>query len=117
MLFKNAIFEPDNVGGDPGGGSSHPSETAVRDDVIVFCNNELVFVAQRIWRRTDQSEQSFASRRDVRAMLDVLWRPETFCCRVVAFVEESIEGFEYDRLVLFGGCLWHVQLLGLCSDD
>jgi hypothetical protein len=57
------------------------------------------------------------TKRDVRAVLDVLRRPEAFCRRVVALVEESVEGFENDRLVLFGCCLWHVQLLGLSYDD
>jgi hypothetical protein len=42
MLFKNTVFEADNIGGDPGGGPSHPSEAAMRYDVITFCNDELV---------------------------------------------------------------------------
>ena len=50
MLFKNAVFEPDNVGGDPGSRPSHPSEAAMRDDVITFCNDELVIVVQRFRR-------------------------------------------------------------------
>src|SRR5258708_7118407 len=110
MLGQENVFESDNVRSNPSCGPSDSGETAVRDDIIAFCDNDLVFVAQRGWRRTDQSKQPFASRRDVRAMLDVLWRPESFCCRVVAFVEESVEGFENDRLVLVGGCLWHRQL-------
>ena len=77
----------------------------MRDDIIAFCNNDLVFVAQRVRRRTDQSEQSFASRGDMRAVLDVLRRPEAFSRRVVAFVEERVEGFENDRFVLFRRCL------------
>src|ERR1700730_13802154 len=68
-----------------------------------------------IWRRTDKSEQPFASRRDMRAVLDVLRRPESFCRRVVTFVEESVEGFENDRLILFGCCLWHGQLRASCD--
>ena len=112
MLGQEPVFEADNVGRDPGRGPSHPGETAMRDDVIAFGDNDLVFVAQRIGCRPDQSEQSFTSRRDVRAVLDVLRRPEALRSRVVAFVEESIEGLENDRLVLFWCCLCHVQLLG-----
>ena len=110
MLGQKTVFEPDNVCGDPGCGPSDSGEAAVRNDIVAFCNNELVFVAQRIRRRADQSKQTFASRRDVCAVLNVLRRPEAFCCCVVAFVEESVEGFEGDRLVLFGCCLWLVQL-------
>src|ERR1700722_15419544 len=51
----------------------------------------------------------------MRAMLDVFRRPEAFGCRVVAFVEESVEGFENDRLVLFRCCLCHVRLLGFLT--
>jgi hypothetical protein len=47
MLFEKAVFESDNLGGDPGGGSSHPSEAAMRYDVITFCNDEVVLIAQR----------------------------------------------------------------------
>jgi len=89
----------------------------MRDDIVALCDDELVFIAQGIWRRADKVEQSLASRRDVRAMLDVLRRPEALCCCVVAFVEERIEGFENNRLVLFGCCLGHIQLLELSSSD
>jgi len=117
VLCQETVFEPDNVGGDPGGGSSHPSETAVRNDIVALRDDELVFIAQGIWRRADKSEQPFAPWRNVRAVLNVLWRPEALCYGVVAFVEESIEGFENDRLVLLRCCLWHVKLLELSSDD
>jgi hypothetical protein len=71
---------------------------------------------QGIWRRADKSEQPFASWRNVRAVLNVFRRPEAFRGRIIAFVEERVKRFENDRLILFGCCLWHVQLLGLCSD-
>ena len=48
MLFKNTVFEPDNVGGDPGGGPAHPSEAAMRYDVIALCDDELVLIVQRL---------------------------------------------------------------------
>src|SRR6202035_576190 len=115
MLSQKAVFESDNVGCNPGRGPSHPSEPAMRDDVVAFCDDKLVFVAQGIWRRTDKSEQPFASRRDMRAVLDVLRRPESFCRLVVTFVEESVEGLENVRLVLFGCCFWHVQLRVNCD--
>src|SRR5271156_1144499 len=108
VLCQETVFESDNVGRNPGRWPSHSGETAMRDDIVALCDDELVFISQRIWRRADKSEQPFASWRNVRAVLDVLRRPEAFCCCVVAFVEERIEGFENDRLVLFGYCLWHV---------
>src|ERR1700677_2414704 len=50
MLFENTVFEPDNVGCDPGGGPSHSREAAMRYDVIAFCDDELVFVIKRLGR-------------------------------------------------------------------
>src|ERR1700691_136723 len=47
MLFEKTVFEPDNVGCDPGGGPAHPRETAMRNDVIAFCDDELVLIMQR----------------------------------------------------------------------
>ena len=64
MLLEDTVFKSDNVGCNPGRGSSHPGETAMRDDVVAFGDDELVFIAQRIWRGADQSEQPFASRRE-----------------------------------------------------
>src|SRR6266700_7711064 len=83
-----------NVGRNPGRWPSHPGETAMRDDMVALCDDQLVFIPQRIWRRADKSKQPVAPRRNVRAVLDVRRRPEEFCCCVVAFVEERIEGFE-----------------------
>jgi len=48
MLSKNAVFEPDNVGGDPGGGPSHPCEAAMRYGIIAFGDDELILIVQRL---------------------------------------------------------------------
>ena len=117
VLSQKAVLESDNVGRNPGRGPSHPREPAMRDHVVAFCDDELVFVAQGIWRRTNESEQPVASWRNVRAVLDVLRRPEALRGRVVAFVEERIEGFENDCLVLLGRRLGPIQLLELSSSD
>ena len=73
MLFKNTVFQPDNVGCDPSGGPSHPREAAMRYDVITFCNDELVLMVQRFRHRAYEIEQSFATWRYVCAVLNVVW--------------------------------------------
>ena len=80
VLCQETVLESDNVGRNPGRWPSHPGETAMRDDIVALCDDELVFVPQRIWRRADKSEQPFAPWRNVRAVLDVRRRPEAFCC-------------------------------------
>ena len=66
VLSQETVFESDNVGGNPGRGPSQPGETAVCNDIVAFCDDELVFIAQGIWRRADKSEEPFASRRSLR---------------------------------------------------
>ena len=92
MLSQETVFESDNVGRNPGRGPSHSGEAAMCDHIVAFRDDELVFIAQGIWRRADKSEQSFAARADVRAVLDVLRRPERFGPRVVTLVEQLIRG-------------------------
>jgi len=48
MLSEKTVFEPDNIGRDPGGGPAHPREAAMRYDVIALCDDELVLVVQRL---------------------------------------------------------------------
>ena len=46
VLRKKTVFEPDNVGGDPGCGPSDSAEALVRDNVITFGDDELILIAQ-----------------------------------------------------------------------
>ena len=48
VFLKNTVFEPDNVGCDPGGGPSQPRKAAMRYDVIAFCDDELVLIMSRL---------------------------------------------------------------------
>src|SRR5580692_9416982 len=93
MLFKKTVFEPDNVGGDPGGGPSHPREAAMRYDVIAIGDDELVLIVQRLRRRADELEQTFATWCYVGAVLNVVRRPEAFRRCIVALVEQCLECF------------------------
>jgi hypothetical protein len=61
----------------------------------------LMFVTQRVGRAPDQVEQTVAARFDVCAVLDVGVRPEAAGRIVVALVEQGIEGFEDESLILF----------------
>jgi hypothetical protein len=44
-------------------------------------------------------------------VLDVEVGPEPLGPRIVALVEQGLEGFEHEGFVLFGCCLGHVGLL------
>ena len=50
VLLKKAVFEPDNVGGDPGDRPSSSGEAAMRYDIGTFREDELILIAQRFRR-------------------------------------------------------------------
>src|SRR5882672_11288520 len=59
----------------------------------------------------DQREQALASRWNVRAMLNVVRRPETLRSGVVPLVEKYFESLQHESLILFLDCLSHFILL------
>src|ERR1700688_3827276 len=59
----------------------------------------------------DQREEALASRRNVRAVLNVARRPETLRSGVVLLVEKRFEGFQHEGLILFLDCLRHFIFL------
>ena len=72
MLDKNAIGNAQNVGGDPGHRSAVARESSVNDHEFAFGQDDARFVLERRWRAPDQIEQSFAARRDMRTVLNVV---------------------------------------------
>jgi hypothetical protein len=100
VLGEAAVFDPDYVRGDPGGGPAIAREAAVDNDVVAFREDELMLVTQGVGRAPDQIEQTVATRLDVCAVLDVGIRPEAAGRIVVVLVEQGIEGSEDESLIL-----------------
>ena len=65
MLGELAVFETDDIGGDPGDRAAVARETAVGDDVVTFGDDQLILIAQRLRQRADEVEQSRSAWRDV----------------------------------------------------
>ena len=84
MFGELAVLEANDIGGNPGGGTAIAGEAPMRDDIVALGHDQLVLVAQRLWRRPDEVEQPLAAGRDVRAVLDVPVGPEPFGGGVVA---------------------------------
>jgi hypothetical protein len=101
MLSELAAFEADDVGSDPGRLSSAPGETTLRDDVIALGENELVLIAQRVGQRANQIEQPVTAGLDMGAGWILSIRPVTFGTVIITLVEQRIECFEDERLILF----------------
>ena len=70
-----------------------------------MCSRRAVFLLlttfQGCRHALDEFEQSFASRLDVGAVLNILGRPVALRRNVVPFVEQGVEGFEHECFVFF----------------
>jgi hypothetical protein len=60
----------------------------VRDNVVAFGEDHVIFVAEGIGKGANELEQAVAGRRNVRAVLNVCRRPELLCSDIVAFVKK-----------------------------
>jgi len=74
----------------------------VRDDVVAFREDHVIFVAERVGKTAHEIEEAIAARRNMCAVLNVSLRPKPLRRDIVAFVEQCIEGFEHERLVVLG---------------
>src|ERR1700752_1956273 len=83
----------------------------MKQHVVAIGDDEPVLVMEIIGDPFDESEEAFAPWRDVCAMLDVIWGPETLRSGVVPLVEKRLEGLQHESLVLFLDCLRHSILL------
>src|SRR5882757_5502097 len=100
MLGQDAVLEPHHVGGHPCRGSPVTRKAAVDDDVVGLRQNQAVLVAQAVGKAADKPEQPFATGFDVGAVLNVLVGPEAGRRVVVTFIEQRVECFEHECLVL-----------------
>src|SRR3984957_172986 len=105
MLDQDSVLNAHNIGGDPIHRSAETAKSPVHDHEFPFGYDRSRFVLQ-CWRKAlDEIEQTFTTRCDVSAVLNVVPRPESFCGRIVAIVEEFVERFQDEELVLFGRSL------------
>jgi hypothetical protein len=65
------------------------------DNVIPFGEDDVIFIAESVWKATNQIEQAIAAGRNMGAVLDVAFRPESLRGGVVAFVEQCVESFKH----------------------
>jgi hypothetical protein len=81
----------------------------VGDDVVPLGHDQLVLVSQRLRQRADEVEQSRAAWRDMGAVLDLVIGPKPLGAGEVALVEQGLECFQDDGLILLGRGLGHVN--------
>src|SRR5438552_12075292 len=91
-----------------------PEKRPCTMDVVALCDDELMFVTQRIRCAPDQIEESITTRFDVRAVLDIVRRPILLSGGVVPLVKQCVEGVEHQRFVFLFFRLTHNNFLILC---
>src|ERR1700760_301103 len=83
----------------------------MQDDEFPFSHNRsgLIFESRR--KALNEIEQTVTTGSNVCTVLNVAGRPESFRCRVIALVEECVERFQDESLVLFWCSFWHPDFL------
>src|SRR5260370_14415188 len=100
VFDENPILQANDVRCDPVHRQSDVGESTMNDDVVVFSKNDPWLILERRRRGFDEVEEPVSSRLDMGAVSNVVRRPEPLRRRVVSFIEEGIEFFQYDRLIL-----------------
>src|SRR6185295_16400947 len=100
VLGKAAAFEAYDVDDDPCRGLADAGEPPMEQHVVAVGNGERILIAHRGGRVPNEIEETFTARRNVRAVLYVVWRPVPPGGRVVPPVEQGFERLEDQSLVL-----------------
>jgi hypothetical protein len=110
MLDENAILDAENVGRNPVGRLAKARKSPMKDHKISLCHNHSRFIPQSLWQAFDESEQAFASGRDVSAVLDIVGRPEALSRGVIAFVEQRFKA-SITSALFFSWIVWFIFML------
>src|SRR5258708_36529728 len=109
MLDKDSVLNAHNICGNPIHRCTETAKSPVHDHKVALSHDHSRFVLQR-WRKAlDEIEQALTTGSNVRAVLDVLRWPKLLGSRVVTLVEECVERFQDEGLVLFGYSLRHLD--------
>jgi hypothetical protein len=101
VLGETAILHPDDVGSDQRRRLAVSREAPVQDDLISVGHNDGVLVTQRIGQAPNEIKEAIATGLDMGAVLDVILRPEARCGLAVSLIEQSVEGLQGNRLIVF----------------
>jgi hypothetical protein len=103
VLGEPAVLDADDVSGNPGRGAAVAGEATVGDDEIALGHDQLVFVAQRCRRRSDQVEQALAAWPDMSAVLNVARGPEPLGGGIVALILNRVSKASRTRTLFCSG--------------
>jgi hypothetical protein len=111
MLDKDSVLNAQNICGNPIHSGAETAKSSVSDYRVSLSDDRSRLVPQRLRYALDEVEQPFTTRRDMSTVLNVVWRPVALSRRLIALVEECVERFHDEDLILFGRSLRHVDSL------
>jgi hypothetical protein len=101
MLDQDSILHPDNIRRNPVDRQPETRETAVDNDDVSLRYHYSWLIPQAGRNALDQVEETIPARLNVRAVLNVVGRPEALRCGIISLIEESVKGFQDNRLIVF----------------
>src|ERR1700722_5151044 len=107
VLDQDSVFQADNIRCNPVDGQPDTRETAVEDDDVSLRYDDSRLILEGGRNALDQVEEPLTARFNVRTMLNVVGRPEALRCAIISLVEESVEGFQDNCLIVFCFCIVH----------
>src|SRR5260370_15746735 len=107
MLDKDSVLNAHDICGNPVHREAEVRKSPVHDHEVSLGHNHSRFILQR-WRKAlDEIEQALTTGSDMRAVLDVVWRPKLLGSPVVTLVEYDIERCQDKSFVFRLNCTIH----------
>ena len=98
VLKKDAVFHPDNVCRNHRRPDAR--EPAMDDDEVSLGYDYSGLILERGRGALDQVEETVTAGLNVRAVLNVVGRPEALRYRIISLIKQGLEGLQHDRLIV-----------------
>lgn len=100
MLDQNSILDAKDVRCNPvHTGKPMPRKSTVDDHKISLGHDRSRFILQRRRAALDEIEEAVPARRDMRAVLNIIRRPEALSRCVVALIEQRVESLQNQSFI------------------
>jgi hypothetical protein len=88
VLKQDPVFHANNIRRNPVDRQPDTRESAMDDDEVSLCYDYSRLILEGGRGTLDQVEETVATRFDVRAVLNVVGRPEALRCRIISLIKQ-----------------------------
>src|ERR1700722_3174765 len=99
MIRQQSVLDANNVDPDPVRGQTEATKPAVEHQHVAFRQDQTVLIFHPGRAALNQAEEPVAPWRYMRAVLNIVRRPELLGCDEVLPIEQGLERFENEGLV------------------